>query len=204
MRYYVPTPTIDPTEMTESAYFHAIGRAVRALVDVSRGRALVLCTAYKQIAPIEDALRGVPYPVLVGDQQAGSLAEPFRNDRHSILIGTNRYWEGLDVPGDSCSLVVIVRLPFDRVDPLLRARKRAAEARGLNGFRDVALPQAILWLRQGVGRLIRSESDSGVVAILDGRLLTKHYGRVFRDALPPAPTLRSIDEVRAFFARTPA
>jgi ATP-dependent DNA helicase DinG len=148
MRYFVPFPPLDPRP-NEQAYLHAAGLCVRELVLASRGRALVLCTAFKQIGRIKDALGGIPYPVLVGDEHAGPLADEFRDDLHSILLGTARYWEGLDVAGPSCSLVIMVRLPFDRPDPLTLARKRAAEARGLHGFWDVLLPEAILWIKQG-------------------------------------------------------
>ena len=195
MRYFLPLPPRNPQDRD---FLDAVGPVLRTLVLASRGRALVLCTSFVQVEAMDQALRGVPYPVLKGDARSGSLATAFRDDLHSILIGMARYWEGLDVPGPSCSLVVIVRLPFDQPDPLTEARYAAATRRGLQWFHDLAVPEAIVKLRQGVGRLIRSETDRGVVAILDGRLDTKRYGQTMLQALPHAPVLRRVDEVAAF------
>jgi Rad3-related DNA helicase len=140
--------------------------------------------------------------VLVGDRFASpkALADAFRSDLHSVLIGTLRFWEGFDVPGEACSLVAIVRLPFERRDPLTEARYAAAERDGRSWFDDLALPDAMLTLRQGVGRGIRTSTDRAVVAILDGRIDLKQYGRAMLEALPRTAILRRVDAVAAFLA----
>ena len=121
-----------------------------------------------------------------GDAQLPELARQFVSDPHTCLFGTLSLWQGLDVPGDTCSLVIIDRIPFPRPDdPLMSARQKAADAGGGNGFMQVAATHAALLLAQGAGRLIRTTADRGVVAVLDPRLVTARYGGFLRGSLPP-------------------
>jgi ATP-dependent DNA helicase DinG len=118
-----------------------------------------------------------------------------------VLLGTASFWEGVDVRGEALSCVIIDRLPFAAPnDPILQARLEALRRRGSNPFRDYQLPQAVIALKQGAGRLIRDASDRGVLAVCDPRLLGRSYGRVFLDSLPPMRCTADLDAVRAFFA----
>lgn len=197
MRYYFPSPPLDPNRPDFTA---RVTVELRSLLVASRGRALVLFTSYAQLRQVADSLRDLPYTLIVQDETTSAAAvELFRSDVHSVMFATSRMWEGIDVPGQALSLLVVVRLPFEvPTHPLARARYEAARQAGQNPFQTVVLPEAITRMRQGVGRLIRSATDRGVVAILDGRVLTRPYGRRFLAALPQAPTLKSLDEVARF------
>ena len=143
----------------------------------------------------------VPYDVLVqGEAPRERLAERFRADTDSVLVATSTFWQGIDVPGEALSLLVIDKLPFGAPgDPLVEARCERIEAAGGDWFRDFALPAAMLQLRQGFGRLIRGHDDRGVVAILDPRLRTRPYGRAFLAALPRCPLVDDLGAVASFF-----
>ncbi len=176
---------------------------IETLVRASRGRAFVLFTSYSMLNRIAPELEErVPYKVLVQGKSGSrdAILTQFREDTSSILCGTRSFWEGVDVPGESLSLVIIDKMPFaPPSDPLLQARIKACEEKGGNGFRDIQLPEAIGVLRQGVGRLIRNSEDRGVMAILDSRLYQKFYGREVVKNLPPAPIRDDLAEVRWFF-----
>ncbi len=161
------------------------------LIEAAGGRTLALFSSWRGVDRAAEYLPvrlGPDIPVLVqqrGDP-VGPLVEDFRNSPESVLVGTVSLWQGVDVPGDACRLVVIDRIPFTRPDdPVFAARAERVEQGGGSGFAEVALPRAAMLLAQGVGRLIRGPEDRGVVAVCDPRMVTKGYGRRLRDALPP-------------------
>ncbi|MBB3035802.1 ATP-dependent DNA helicase [Hoyosella altamirensis] len=161
---------------------------IAALVDAVGGRTLGLFSSMRAARAAADALQDrISTPILCqGDNSTGQLVRQFSADEATSLFGTLSLWQGVDVPGPSLSLVIVDRIPFPRPDdPLLRARQRAVEARGGNGFMTVAASHAALLLAQGAGRLLRSVDDIGVVAILDPRLATARYGNYLRASLPP-------------------
>ncbi|MBM3672592.1 MAG: ATP-dependent DNA helicase [Actinobacteria bacterium] len=175
------------------------------LVGAAGGRTLVLCTSWRVVHSFSEVLRErTEHKVLVqGEDPAAQLIEQFSADETSCLVATRAFWMGLDVPGPSCVLVVIDRLPFARPDePLEQARREDVERAGGNGFRDVDLPGAALVLSQGAGRLVRSVNDCGVVAVLDRRLATAGYRKVLLDALPPMRRVVDRDVVCDFLAKS--
>ena len=190
----VPAPTADRFQA-------AAEHQARALIEASDGRALVLCTSWRAVESFAAALADLPWELLVqGDDTPARLAARFRDEVASVLVATRTFFEGVDVPGQSLSLLVLDRLPFPRPDdPLLAERGRRIERRGGSKFGEVWLPSAAVSLQQALGRLIRSETDRGVMAVLDRRLADAPYGRRLLASLPPAPLTRSIQDVRRFF-----
>jgi len=196
---YVPRAMPDPRS---EGFTERAAAEIVSLLTLSRGRALVLTSSYRALDAYRELVRGrVPYDVLVqGEAPRERLLERFRSEVDSVLLATSTFWQGVDVPGESLSLLVIDKLPFSAPgDPLHEARCESVERAGGDWFRDYALPTAVLQLRQGFGRLIRGHADSGVVAILDPRLRTKAYGRAFLAALPRCPVADDLTAVRAFF-----
>jgi ATP-dependent DNA helicase DinG len=195
---YVPRSFPEPRS---AGYDARLAEEVVGLCRLSQGRALVLTTSYRQLDELADrAAPRIPYPVLVqGDAPRERLLERFRDEVDSVLIATQTFWQGVDVQGESLSLLVIDKLPFSAPgDPLVEARCERIARAGGDWFAEYALPSAILQLRQGFGRLIRGHADQGVVAILDPRLRTRGYGRRFLEALPPAPLVGDLDAVASF------
>ena len=171
------------------------------LCELSSGRALVLTSSYRTLEAVADRLRGrIGHELLVqGEAPRERLLEQFREDISSVLVATGTFWQGVDIPGEALSLLVIDKLPFQPPDdPLVEARCERITAEGGDWFASYALPSAVLQLRQGFGRLIRSRSDRGVICLLDPRVRTRPYGRVFLDSLPPCRIADDREAVREF------
>ncbi len=197
---YLPRHLPDPRS---DAGKDALLEEMVSLLQASQGRAFVLFTSWYMLNHIGEGLsKRLQWPVLIQGKSGSrdAILEKFREDTHSILCGTRSFWEGVDVPGETLSMVIVDKVPFaPPSDPLLQARIAQCEKKGGNGFMDIQLPEAIAILRQGVGRLIRSNSDHGIMAILDSRLYHKRYGRDVAHNLPPARIVDNLDEVRCFF-----
>jgi ATP-dependent DNA helicase DinG len=196
---YVPQQFPEPRT---PGYDARLADEVVALCNLSRGRALVLTCSYRALGELVDRARPrLQFPVLVqGEAPRERLLERFREDVDSVLFATATFWQGVDVAGESLSLLVVDKLPFAAPgEPLVEARCERIAREGGDWFTDYALPSAVLQLRQGFGRLIRGHGDEGVVAILDPRLRTRAYGRRFFEALPPASLVGDRDAVAGFF-----
>ncbi len=183
---YVSNDIPEPSD--RYGHQRALEQAILNISMVTGGRMLVLFTSYDQLKRTSQSLRPLlaRQDIQVYEQGEGasahSLLESFRSDARAVLMGTRAFWEGVDVPGEALSVLVIAKLPFDvPSDPIIAARSETFE----DPFNQYSLPEAILRFRQGFGRLIRTQSDRGVVAILDRRILTKRYGKLFLDSLPP-------------------
>jgi len=196
---YIPKDLPVPGDPRFSA---EIAGRISELLEITCGRALVLFTSYHNLDLVHRALEGnMPYTLYrQGEAPRSVLLEAFRADTHSVLLATGSFWEGVDVPGETLSCLIIDKLPFDSPgDPLVSARIEAIRSRGGNPFMSYQLPAAIIALRQGLGRLIRNSSDRGLLAILDKRLLTSRYGRFFLESLPGIPVTHNLEHVKEFF-----
>src|SRR2546423_911297 len=192
-----------PPDPNDPAFTDAVLEAAYPVLEASGGRAFLLFTTLRALRRAHDLLRGrLPYPLLVqGTGSRSDLLTRFRSLGNAVLLGSASFWEGVDVRGEALSLVVIDKLPFAPPDdPVLAARIDALKAAGRNPFNELQLPQAVLQLKQGAGRLIRDEGDRGGLKLCDPRLLSRPYGARVLASLPPMKRTRSLEEVQAFFA----
>ncbi|HWV62699.1 MAG TPA: ATP-dependent DNA helicase [Oxalicibacterium sp.] len=204
---YVPENLPQPNALE---YTDAMIDAALPVIEAAGGRAFLLCTTIRAVNRAAERLRDefarrkLPFPLMVqGEAGRTELLDRFRAAGNAVLIGSQSFWEGVDVRGDALSLVIIDKLPFSPPDdPVLAARIEALEKKGMNGFIHHQLPAAIINLKQGAGRLIRDETDRGVLMICDPRLISKPYGRRIWQSLPPFKRTRELSAVQAFFAST--
>ncbi|MBV8489214.1 MAG: ATP-dependent DNA helicase, partial [Candidatus Eremiobacteraeota bacterium] len=199
-RLFIAPPKLNP----KSADFaRRAAPLIEECLDRSRGRAFVLFTSYARLREVYALVRErLPFPVrLQGELPRAHLLDWFRKTPGAVLFATGTFWEGIDVVGDALSCVIIDRLPFPSPqDPLVVARMRSLESRGMDGFEHYMLPAATMRLKQGFGRLIRSMNDRGVVALLDGRAASTRYGATILASLPPATRIDQLEDLSAFFS----
>jgi ATP-dependent DNA helicase DinG len=203
--FYAPPDMPDPNSPGYSA---SVAAAALPVIQASQGRAFVLCTSLRAMREIHALLKeafeqnGIEYPLLMqGESSRTELLERFRKRGNAVLVGSQSFWEGVDVRGEALSCVIIDKLPFAPPDdPVLSARIDKLNAEGKNAFMEYQLPYAVITLKQGAGRLIRDEADRGVLMICDPRLITKPYGRRIWQSLPPFKRTRVLADVLAFLS----
>jgi ATP-dependent DNA helicase DinG len=198
---YIPAQFPDPRE---PQFADRALREIESLLALSRGRALVLFASHRALRHAAGQLVGnLPWTVLVqGEAPREQLVEQFRAETHSVLLGTASFRQGIDIPGEALSLVIVDKLPFAVPDdPLVAARSELIRGKGGDPFREEQLPDAILDLRQALGRLIRTQSDRGLLALLDVRVRTRGYGREVLRSLPPWPLLGDLEQARSWLSR---
>jgi ATP-dependent DNA helicase DinG len=196
---YLPPHMPDPRD---PAFTEAAAAEIIKLLLASQGRAFVLSTSYVQMQALRQLVEPeIDFPVLMqGEGSRTGLLDKFRTTPHAVLFATASFWQGVDVRGEALSCVIIDKLPFAvPSDPIIAARQRYIDSNGGSSFTDYSVPSAIITLKQGLGRLIRSTTDRGVLSILDPRILTKGYGQLFLQSLPPCRITRQIEEVERFF-----
>jgi ATP-dependent DNA helicase DinG len=194
-----------PGDPNDAAFTDAVVDAALPVIEASGGRAFLLFTTLRALRKAHERLRTLRYPLLVqGTGSRSELLARFRSLGNAVLLGSQSFWEGVDVRGEALSVVVIDKLPFAPPDdPVLAARIEAIRAREGNPFTELQLPQAVLQLKQGAGRLIRDETDRGVLMLCDPRLVSKAYGRQILKSLPPMKPTRSLAEVADFLGARP-
>jgi ATP-dependent DNA helicase DinG len=196
---YLPPEMPDPRD---PQFQDEATKCIRRVLEITQGRAFCLFTSYQQMRDIYDRLlMELPFPLLLqGNAPRKALIEEFRVTPNAVLLGTSSFWQGVDVQGEALSCVIIDRLPFAvPTDPVVQARMRAIEENGGMPFFEYQVPSAVITLKQGFGRLVRSLEDRGVLVLLDPRLQKQRYGRIFLESLPPYRVTQNIMDVEAFF-----
>jgi ATP-dependent DNA helicase DinG len=197
--FYVPREMPDPRD---AAFSEKAIQRIRQILEITRGRAFCLFTSVAQMQQMHDALAGqIGYPMLLqGSAPKTALIEQFRSTPNAVLFATAAFWQGVDVQGDQLSCVIIDKMPFAvPSDPIVQARSRAIDEAGGNSFFDYSVPAAVITLKQGFGRLIRSLEDRGLLVLLDSRILKKQYGRIFVESLPAYSRTTDLRKVEEFF-----
>jgi ATP-dependent DNA helicase DinG len=195
---YVPRGMPEPQR---PAFVDRAAEEIVGLLEVSHGRAFVLFTSYANMNAVAERIAGrVDYPLFVqGEAPKAQLLDTFRGTPHAVLLATASFWQGVDVAGEQLSCVIVDKLPFASPgDPVVAARIDRLRNNGQNAFGEYQVPVAVLMLKQGLGRLIRSATDRGILAVLDSRLLHKPYGRRFLESLPPARLVHDREAVARF------
>lgn len=196
---YIPQSIPEPSS---EQFVAVMAKNVEEILKASRGRAFVLFTSYRNMDAVYDLLRGkLPFPMLIqGSRPRTALLDDFRKTEGAVLFATSSFWEGIDVKGDSLSCVIIDRLPFAPPgDPIVFSRIERLKKKGGDAFFSYQVPMAIIALKQGMGRLIRTRSDRGALCLMDQRILTKRYGKVFIQSLNNSPISRKLKDVETFF-----
>ena len=197
---YLPPNMPDPRD---AGFQQAAAGEIVKILNASQGRAFVLCTSYSQMEALREMVEfKIDFPILMqGEGSRSGILDKFRSTPNAVLFATSSFWQGVDVRGEALSCVIIDKLPFAvPSDPVIGARQRYIDNHGGNSFNSYSVPAAIINLKQGLGRLIRSATDRGVLSILDPRIVTKGYGQQFRKSLPPSRVTRKIEDVESFFS----
>ena len=196
---YMPSIPVEPNH---DDYNSHIANIAKEVISHSEGRTFLLFTSYRAMHSVADALKEIDdYPLMIqGTASKSSLLEEFRDHGNAVLLGTNSFWEGVDVRGEALSCVIIDKIPFASPgDPVLQARIDGLKEQGGNPFSSIQIPSAVIQLKQGIGRLIRDPKDYGVLVLCDPRFLTKPYGKLFLRSLPAMPITQNIDDIERFF-----
>lgn len=198
---YIPARFPAPSD---PAFCARMAEQAAEIVNKTQGRALFLFTSYRNMHEVHGLLQGnISFPLLVQGQKAKrALLQEFRERVDSVLLATSSFWQGIDVPGESLSCLIIDKLPFEVPDdPVIAARVDRLAREGKNAFYEYQIPKAAIQLKQGIGRLIRSSRDRGIIAIFDVRMVAKSYGQIFLKSLPPCPVVHSMEEIDGFLER---